>query len=171
MGLLDSLIGSVMNSAMGGGGQQQGGGVLGGLLNSLGNQGNQAASGGARAGMGDIGGGALLAMAMSVVQSQGGIGGLLAKFKQSGLGQHADSWVGTGPNMPVTGDQVHQVLGADAMNAIAAKMGVPAAQAGSTMAQILPELVNHLTPGGQVPTDHQSIIEDGLKMLQGMTRT
>jgi uncharacterized protein YidB (DUF937 family) len=103
-----------------------------------------------------------------MVQSQGGIGALLNKFRQSGLGQHADSWVGTGPNMAVTGDQVHQVLGADALGGIAAKLGIPVQQAGSSMAQILPELINQLTPQGQVTADHNSLLEDGLKMLRSM---
>jgi uncharacterized protein YidB (DUF937 family) len=170
MGLLDGLIGSVLSSAMGGGAQQGNnplGSILSGLTNSLG--GGQSA--GARSGMGGGGGlaaGGLLAAAMAMVQSQGGIGGLLNKFRQSGLAQHADSWVGTGPNMAVTGDQVHQVLGGDALSGIAAKLGIPVQQAGSSMAQILPELINQLTPQGQVPQEHHSLLEDGLKMLQGL---
>jgi uncharacterized protein YidB (DUF937 family) len=169
MGLLDGLIGNVLSSAMGGGAQQGGnplGSILSGLTNSLG--GGQAA--GARSGMGGggIAAGGLLAAAMAMVQSQGGIGALLNKFRQSGLGQHADSWVGTGPNMAVTGDQLHQVLGADALGGIAAKLGIPVQQAGSSMAQLLPELINQLTPQGQLPQEHHSLLEDGLKMLRSM---
>ena len=168
MGLLDGILGSVMSSAMGGG-QQQSNNPLGGLLSKLGGSLGTGGAGGAGGGAG--GGGALLAMVMMAVQSQGGVTALLDKFRQSGLGQHVDSWVGKGPNMPVTGDQVHQVLGSDAVNAMAAKLGVTPAHAGSTMAQILPELINQLTPSGQVPAEHHSLIEDGLKMLQGMTRS
>ena len=177
MGLLDGILGSVMNSATGGG-QQQGNNPLGGLLSSLGGSfgGNQGGNPGATAaaaggGSAAISGGALLAMALSVVQSQGGVTGLLEKFRQGGLGQHVDSWVGTGANLPVSGEQVHQVLGSNAVSAIAAKLGVAPGQASSTIAQILPELINQLTPNGQVPANHHSLIEDGLKMLQGMTRS
>ena len=166
MGLLDGLLGSVVSAATGSAGQPQGNNPLGALLNSLG--GAQTVTGAAGAGTGGAG---LLVMAMSVVQSQGGVTGLIDKFRQSGLGQHADSWVGKGPNLPVTGEQVHQALGGGAISAMAAKLGVAPAQAGSTLAQILPELINQLTPNGQVPADHHSLIADGLKMLQGLNRS
>jgi uncharacterized protein YidB (DUF937 family) len=169
MGLLDGILGSVMNAALGGTPQAgnnpqvnnpQANNPLGGLLSRLG--GAQGAGGG---------GAALLAMAMTVVQSQGGVSGLVNKFRQSGLGQQADSWVGTGPNQAVAADQVHQVLGGDAIGAIAAKLGVAPAQASATMAQLLPELINQMTPGGQVPAEEHSLLAEGLKMLQGMTRS
>ena len=70
--------------------------------------------------------------------------------------------------MAVTGDQVHQVLGGDALSGIAARLGVPVQQAGTSMAQLLPELINQLTPGGQVPGNHNSLVADGLKMLQSL---
>jgi uncharacterized protein YidB (DUF937 family) len=175
MGLLDGLIGGVLGSAMGGG-AQQGNNPLGSLLSSLTrgmggaqNAGQNASPATAQAGgLGGPAAGALLAAAMALVQQQGGLSGLLDKFRQSGLGQHADSWVGTGPNMAVTGDQLHQVLGGDALGGIAARLGVPVQQAGTSMAQLLPELINQLTPGGQVPGNHNSLIADGLKMLQGL---
>ena len=189
MGLLDGLISNVLGSAMGGGAQSGNnplGSLLGTLASSLG--GNQGASPGAspgampgamsgaipaavlaaRPGMGGVAAGGLLAAAMALVQQQGGISGLLDKFRQSGLGQHADSWVGSGPNLPVTGAQVHQALGGGALNDVAAKLGIPVQQAGTSMAQLLPELINQLTPNGQLPANHGSLLEDGLKMLQGL---
>ena len=99
MGLLDGLIGGVLGSAMGGG-AQLGNNPLGSLLSSLtrGMGGAQTAgqnSGQNTAqavGLGNPAAGALLAAAMALVQQQGGLSGLLDKFRQSGLGQHADSW-------------------------------------------------------------------------------
>jgi len=174
MGLLDGLIGNVLGSALGGG-TQAGGNPLGNLLGSLASGlGGQAAPGGAAAGVGTAaaGGagaaGALLSAALSMVQSQGGVGGLLDKLRQSGLGQHADSWVGTGPNLPVTSDQLNQAVGSGAITAAAAKLGVPAQQAGTLMAKVLPELINQLTPNGQVPGNSGGLLADGLKILQGM---
>jgi uncharacterized protein YidB (DUF937 family) len=171
MGLLDGLIGGVLGSAMGGG-AQQGNNPLGSLLSSLtrGMGGAQTAGQNAAqaGGLGAPTAGALLAAAMALVQQQGGLSGLLDKFRQSGLGQHADSWVGTGPNMAVTGAQVQQVLGGDALSGIAARLGIPVQQAGASMAQLLPELINQLTPGGQMPGNHDSLIADGLKMLQSL---
>jgi uncharacterized protein YidB (DUF937 family) len=168
MGLLDGLIGSVLSSAMGGGGTQPGGNPLGSVLSGLASSlgGGQVAGAGAPSG--GVAAGGLLAAAMAMVQQQGGVTGLLDKLRQSGLGQHADSWVAGGPNLPVTGDQLHQALGSGALSGIAAKLGIPVQQAGSSMAQILPELINQLTPNGQVPANHSSLLADGLKMLQGL---
>ena len=185
MGLLDGLISNVLGSAMGGG-AQSGNNPLGSLLSSLASSlgGGQSASPGAipgasqaalpgaaqpaRPGMGGMAASGLLAAAMVLIQQQGGLSGLLEKFRQSGLGQHADSWVGSGPNLPVTGAQVHQALGNGALNDIAAKLGIPVGQAGASMAQLLPELINQLTPNGQLPANHGNLLEDGLKMLQGL---
>ena len=181
MGLLDGLISNVLGSAMGGGAQAGNnplGSLLSGLASSLG--GGQGAAAGAstmgsaipgaaqpgRSGMGGLAAGSLLSAAMVLIQQQGGLSGLLDKFRQSGLGQHADSWVSGGPNMPVSGAQVNQALGSGALNDIAAKLGIPAGQAGSTMAQLLPELVNQLTPNGQLPANHGSLVAVGLKILQ-----
>ena len=169
MGLLDGLISNVLGSAMGGGtqaGNNPLGSLLSGLASSLG--GGQGAAQPGRSGMGGLAAGSLLSAAMVLIQQQGGLSGLLDKFRQSGLGQHADSWVAGGPNLPVTGAQVHQALGSGALNDIAAKLGIPAGQAGSTMAQLLPELINQLTPNGQLPADHGNLVADGLKILQGL---
>jgi len=169
MGLLDGLVSSVLGSALGSSGQAGAASPLGGLLSSL--AGSFGGASGAGAGAGTTGAasaGGLLAAAMALVQSQGGISGLVAKLEQSGLGQHANSWVGNGPNLPVSGDQLTQALGSGALGQIAAKLGVSPAQAGATMAQILPALVNHLTPNGQVPQDQHSLLADGLKMLEGL---
>lgn len=159
MGLLDGWVSSVLGSALGGGGQPGSASPLGRLLSTL--------SGSLGSGQ-SAGAGGLLAAAMALVQQQGGISGLVAKLEQSGLGQHANSWVGSGPNMPVSGDQLNQALGSGALSQVAAKLGVSPAQAGATMAQILPVLINHLTPNGQVPADQHSLLADGLKMLQGL---
>ena len=183
MGLLDGLISNVLGSAMGGGAQAGNnplGSLLSGLASSLGGGQGTAASASTmgsaipgaaqpgRSGMGGLAAGGLLSAAMVLIQQQGGLSGLLDKFRQSGLGQHADSWVAGGPNIPVTGAQVHQALGSGALNDIAAKLGIPVGQAGSTMAQLLPELINQLTPNGQLPADHGNLVADGLKILQGL---
>ncbi|MGB8170477.1 MAG: YidB family protein [Chthoniobacteraceae bacterium] len=83
--------------------------------------------------------------------SGNGLAGLVQQFAGAGLGAQAASWVSTGPNTPVTGDQMHQALGADQITALAQKGGLPAGQLSSLLAQVLPEVINHLTPNGQVP--------------------
>ncbi|MEO8467373.1 MAG: YidB family protein [Gammaproteobacteria bacterium] len=186
MGLLDGLVGQVLGGALGGGTGQTNnplGSILGSLAGSLGGAGNLgsggglgamlggalgAAGAGARSTGGALAGGAILAAVLQMVQQQGGIGALLGKLQSSGLGAHADSWTSTGANMPVTGDQLHQALGADALGGLAAKLGVNTQQAGGMLSQVLPELVNQLSPSGQLPANHNDLLSEGLQMLRGL---
>ncbi len=110
--------------------------LLGGVIGQLGNAQQK---------------GSLMDLATSVIQSQpGGLSGLLSKFQAAGLGAHADSWVGTGPNQPVTADQISRVLGSDKVAAMAQKLGVNPQTASTALAALLPVVVDHLTPKGQV---------------------
>jgi uncharacterized protein YidB (DUF937 family) len=118
--------------------QASGGGLLGqlgGLLSGL--------TGGAAAG---AAGGALAGSAVS-----GGLGSLLEQFKNAGLGQQADSWVGTGQNQPISADQINAVIGHGKLAEIAQQAGLDPAQLSQLLAQALPTIVDKLTPGGQLP--------------------
>ncbi|MFV0678746.1 YidB family protein [Ottowia sp.] len=149
MGLLDSVLGSVLA-----GQNQQGGGLdLGNVLGSMlggGGQQQEPQAGGLNMG-------ALVALApilMSMLSnnsSQGGLGGLLEKFTGAGAGDAANSWVGSGANQSVSEDQVTQALGPDVISQIAAQLGVGQGQAAGGVAAILPELIDKLTPQGQPP--------------------
>jgi uncharacterized protein YidB (DUF937 family) len=83
--------------------------------------------------------------------SGNGLAGLLQQFAGAGLGAQASSWVGTGENIPVSGEQVHQALGAEQIAAFAQKLGLPPGQVSGLLAQVLPQVIDHLTPHGQVP--------------------
>ena len=109
----------------------------------------------------------LLQAAMTLIQQNGGLPGLLAKFQQSGLGQHADSWVSSGANLPISADQLKQVLGSGAIGQIASQLGMDHGQVSGGLAQLLPQLVNQLTPNGQVPANHADLLSEGLAMLAG----
>jgi len=153
MGLLDGLLSEVVASATGASGQQPSNplsAILGGLAS-----GNQNQSGN------------LLAAAMSLVQQNGGLGGVLDLLRGSGLGAQADSWVGTGANMPVSPAQVQSAFGNSALSGIASQLGLSPGQASSAMAQILPELVNQMTPQGHVPDNHVDLLSQGLALLRG----
>src|SRR4029453_3947265 len=76
-----------------------------------------------------------------------------------------DSWVSTGQNMNISADQLQQIFGSSTMRDMASQLGMPQEQAGSTMAQVLPELINQLTPQGQVPANGDDEIAEGLSML------
>jgi uncharacterized protein YidB (DUF937 family) len=151
MGLLDSILGEV-GAATGASGQQSSN-PLGSVLASLagGNQ-QQTAN--------------LLAAAMSMLQQNGGLGGALEKLRSSGLGAQVDSWVGTGANMAVSPDQLHQAFGGSALGNVASQLGFSQGQAGSAMARILPELINQLTPNGQMPDNAGDLLSRGLSMLR-----
>ena len=138
MGLLDSVIGALAggsspDSAAGGGGQ---GALLGIVLGMLTNRGGGDA--GAASGMSGNGG-------------IGGLGDLLAKFQQAGLGDAAASWVGTGQNLPVSGEQVEGALGSDLLSQIARQIGLPQGEVAGHLSQMLPQVVDRLTPNGRVP--------------------
>jgi len=94
--------------------------------------------------------GSLMDLASNVIQSNGGLGGIVAKLKASGLGEHADSWVGTGANKPVTSDQISGALGNANIAAMAQKLGINPQVAAAGLAAVLPAVIDHLTPKGQV---------------------
>jgi uncharacterized protein YidB (DUF937 family) len=81
----------------------------------------------------------------------GGLGALLQQLQAAGLGEQAQSWVGTGQNLPVSGEQLQNVFGGDQMSQMAEKMGLSVGDLGSQMSQMLPQVVDQLTPNGQMP--------------------
>jgi uncharacterized protein YidB (DUF937 family) len=153
MGLLDTILGSVAGSVLSGSQSAQGGNPLDTLKGSLG-AGNQIRSND------------LLGAVMSLVQQNGGLPGVINMLRNSGLGQQADSWVGTGPNAAVSGEQITQAFGGSGIGNLAAQLGTSQGTASSILSQILPELVNQLTPDGQIPHNHSDILSKGLELLR-----
>jgi uncharacterized protein YidB (DUF937 family) len=105
------------------------------------------------------------AIEMMTNRFSGGLGGLLDKFKSAGLGAQVASWVGRGPNQPVSPDQIHSALGSSQVTQLAQKFGISPEQVTSQLAKIFPALVDHVTPDGQVPQD-QGSIEAALAMVK-----
>ncbi|MCL6484973.1 MAG: DUF937 domain-containing protein [Janthinobacterium lividum] len=108
----------------------------------------------------------LLASVMYLVNQHGGLPGLLQKFQESGLGDQVASWIGSGANAPVSGDQIKDALGADTITQIAEKAGVAPDAASGGLAALLPQLIDMLTPNGQVP-EGNDLVSQGLNMLKG----
>ena len=105
---------------------------------------------------------------LQMIQNQpGGLQGLVQSFHDRGMGGLVSSWISSGPNPPISGDQVHQVLGSDQVKALAAKAGISPEVAGTAIAQILPGLVDKLTPNGSVP-DHSNVLEMASSMLKSL---
>jgi uncharacterized protein YidB (DUF937 family) len=82
------------------------------------------------------------------------------------MAQEVDSWVGTDSNIGVSADQVQQVFGGSALSNLATQFGAPQGQASSLLAKILPELVNQLTPEGQIPENQGDLISQALALLR-----
>ena len=95
----------------------------------------------------------------------GGLSGLIQSFHDQGLGGVVSSWVGTGQNLPVSSEQIQQVLGNERVQQLAAKAGISPEMASSALTQLLPTLVDKLTPNGQVPS-HSSLMETGMSLLK-----
>lgn len=102
------------------------------------------------------GAGSLVSVAGQLIQQAGGVQGLADKLQQHGLGDAVQSWIGTGANQAISGDQLNQVLqktGLDAVvNNAAGKLGVDPGQLVGQLAQVLPHAVDHATPNGDVPS-------------------
>jgi len=108
---------------------------------------------------------------LHMIQNQpGGLSGLLQCFHEKGLGGLASSWVGTGQNLPISTEQIESVLGCEQVKQLAAKAGISPETAGAALSQLLPTLVDKLTPNGQIP-QHSSLMETGMSMLQSLEKT
>jgi len=86
------------------------------------------------------------------IQQQGGLENLINNFHQKGLGSIVSSWVGTGQNLPISADQLSHVLGNEQVQAMAAKLGFSPQEMSGHLAEILPQVIDKLTPGGAIPS-------------------
>jgi uncharacterized protein YidB (DUF937 family) len=95
----------------------------------------------------------MLQGAMALINSPqiGGLPGLMKLFQEKGLGHMISGWVGTGPNPPISPSQLQQTVGAEHIQQFAEQTGMSHDQAASTLSQLLPHVVDQLTPQGTVP--------------------
>jgi uncharacterized protein YidB (DUF937 family) len=173
MGLLDDLLGGLAGQATGGRAQQRptqmGSGGAGMsqvlialmpvVLGMLANRRSQGASPtqmnyapGGGGGLADVLG-QVLGGAGGGRGAAGGLGGLLGQLQQAGFGEQADSWVSRGANKPISPDAMTQIFGRDGLEQISKQAGVSPDEASRGLSQLLPEVVDHMTPDGDVPDD------------------
>ncbi len=177
--LLGQILGSVFSNAMRGrarsgpfGGNQGAGGGLGDLLGGITGRGAPGAGVPGLGGRGGLGGnsGMLVAMllpfAMQWVQRNGGVGAVLERFRQKGFGQQADSWVSAGPNAQLKAEEIDEVVGGEEMSRLARQLGVPEREVALGFADILPEMVDQLSPEGQVPAEADDALDAGLSEVE-----
>lgn len=136
MGLLDGMLGNVLGGMMGGG-----------------QQGAQGQS-------------PLIAIALQMLQQNGGLQGMLSKMQQAGFGEQAQSWVGTGQNMPISPDALSQIFGQGQLGKIAEQLGMPQQDVAGGLAQMLPGVVDQMTPQGQIPDNDNDLVAQALALLQ-----
>ena len=138
MGLLDSVVGMLAGGQGGGGGNAA-------LLNAV---------------VGMLAGGG-----QGGAQGGGGLASILGKAQQAGLGDVVTSWIGKGQNMPISPDQLNNVLGSDMVANLAKQLGMSHGDASSQISQMLPDVVDRLTPHGNVPQGGLGNVTDLLGML------
>jgi len=96
----------------------------------------------------------------------GGLDGVLQSLQKGGLGDAVNSWVGTGSNAPVTGGQLESVLGSGVVQDLASKLGISPADAASHLSELLPGIIDHLTPNGEVPQG--GLAGAGMDLVKGL---
>ena len=111
----------------------------------------------------------LAQVALQLIQQNGGLPGIISKFENGGMAEQAGSWVGTGQNLPITGSQLQEVLGSGSIGQIAQQLGLSHGEASSNLAQILPQIIDKLTPAGQIPADHNDMLAQALSALSKRT--
>jgi len=104
-------------------------------------------------------------MDMLANKETGGLGGLVQSFRDKGLGDIISSWVGTGANAPISAEQIQQALGSDVVQNLAAKVGIPPEELSGKLAELLPGVIDKLTPDGTIPEG--GLLEKGMEFLKG----
>ncbi len=148
MSLIDSLLGA-MGGAAGSGQSAAPNPLLQIALSMLTNSGSGSAAGGGLGGVGGV----------------GGLGGLIDAFQRNGMGDQMQSWIGTGQNMPISPEQLQQVLGQGSIGQIAQQLGLSPQASASGLSELLPQLIDRLTPNGQAPQGELGDIADIMARL------
>jgi uncharacterized protein YidB (DUF937 family) len=157
MGLLDGLVGQVL------GGLAQDGMNRGGL-------GRGDGIGSAGGGLGGAGMAAIIAIALQMLQRNGGIENVLGRLREQGHGREADSWVGSGQNERISPDVLADLFGRDEVTNAARQMGVEPQDALGGLADVFPEVVNQMTPQGRVESSGDDLVARALEDLQRNAR-
>lgn len=93
----------------------------------------------------------LMAQVMDLINQQGGVAGIAQTFKEKGFGSTISSWISTGQNLPISGEQLQNVLGSAKVQELAGKAGVSPEMLQSGLAKLLPMVIDKMTPDGKIP--------------------
>jgi len=101
--------------------------------------------------LGGIVGAGMVSVVSGIIEKNGGLQGVVSEFEKNGLGATVQSWVGTGPNQPISPDDLHKTLGPDLLQQLSEKSGLSVQELTQKLSQILPQAVDKLTPSGSIP--------------------
>jgi uncharacterized protein YidB (DUF937 family) len=104
--------------------------------------------------LGGVVGAGMASVVNDLIEKHGGLSGMLEQFKAKGLGDTVKSWISTGPNQPISPDQLHQALGSDTMTQLASKLGMTPQELAAKLSTVLPQAVDKMTPAGVIPQSH-----------------
>lgn len=149
---LGGNLGKALGTLVGGGLSENASNPLNGLLKGLADDDEEKETG-------------MLASVLELVLKSGGVSSVIEMFSRKGLGQKAESWIGVGPNEDLEPDQVQRVFGDSDIGRIASALGVDPRQASSLVAKLLPEVVNQITPRGEVSGEQDNLVSMGLSLL------
>jgi len=118
--------------------------------------------------LGKLGGekGAIAQVAVDLFNQNGGLPGVVEKFKAAGFADEVASWVGKGANQQISAAQITQVLGSATISTAAAKLGLNADEISSKIAEYLPQVIDRMTPDGEVGKDSGNLLATMLGMLK-----
>ena len=102
--------------------------------------------------LGGIVGAGVVSAVNSILEQHGGLQGVVNEFEKNGLGATISSWVGTGPNQPISPGDLQRTLGPDLLQQLAAKTGISVQELTEKLAHVLPQAVDKMTPDGRIPT-------------------
>jgi uncharacterized protein YidB (DUF937 family) len=147
MGILDTVLGVIKGQA----------------ANTV-NNAAPAASGATTGGAGDL---LESVIGMITDPNSGGLSGLIEKISAGGLADQVASWVSTGKNLPISAEQIKEVLGSSFVQGLAEKVGIDVNDVAGSLSSLLPQIIDKLTPDGEVPGDN-SLLEAGLAGLKNL---
>jgi uncharacterized protein YidB (DUF937 family) len=102
--------------------------------------------------LGGVVGAEMVSVVNQLIEKHGGVSGIVTQLQQQGLSGTVNSWIGTGPNQPISASQVHQAFGPEMMRELAARSGLTPEVLAQKLSQALPQVIDKLTPTGTVPT-------------------
>ncbi len=118
--------------------------------------------------LGNVGGdkGAMLQIAMDLFKQNGGLEGILAKFNEAGFAEQAASWVSQGNNLPISAEQIIEVLGRDSIAGIAQKLTMSPSDISVKIAEYLPQAIDKMTPNGKLEGNSGNLMAAMMSMLK-----